>query len=201
MRLSEQAAGSQAYTLLRQDAPPDSWMVLAVKQIPRSALLAGEYLRDVTEPVRVILAADRNRESDLIDLPCAIVSDRLRDALERTGVDNIQYLRASLEQRLSDRVLGGYWIANVIGALSCVDQSVSVIENVSESYAGDLRSFHIDGHATYHLGLFRIAQDRRLIAVHERVRGALESAHLRGVLFQETTTYNGRPVTSMPRAS
>lgn len=184
------------YTLLRQNTTPDSWMALAVKQIPRAALLAGAPMRDIQEPVKVVLAAGRDRVSDYIDTPCAIVSDRMRNALERAGVDNIQYLRATLEQRVSERTFSGYWIANVFGALACVDRQESVIENASESYAGDLRGFKIDLRATYDLRLFRIAEDRRLIAAHARVRSVLEGAQLQGVLHQDPATYNGYPVSS-----
>jgi hypothetical protein len=80
--------------------------------------------------------------------------------------------------------------------LACVDHNRSGVESASESYAGDLLSFQIDQPATYGLGLFRVAEDRRLIAVHERVRLALESAHLQGVLYQDTGTYDGRAIAS-----
>jgi hypothetical protein len=182
------------YSLLRQSATPDSWMALAVKQIPRPALLSGAPLQDIQEPVRVVLAAGRDEISDYLELPCAVVSERMRSALDRAGVDNIQYLQATLEQRVSERKISGYWIANVCGALACVDREASVIERESESYAGDLRSFQIDLRATYGLGLFRVAEDRRLIAVHERVRAVLESARLHGVVFQTPSQYDGYPV-------
>ena len=184
------------YTLLRQDTTPDSWMALAIKQIPRAALLGSAPLQDIREPVQVILAAGRDRPSDYIEMPCAIGSDRIRDAFERAGVDNIQYLRASLEQRVSERTFSGYWIANVFGALACVDRNASMIENESESYSGDLRSFKIDLRATYDMSLFRIAEDRRLIAAHARVHSGLGRAQLQGVLYQDPATYNGYPISS-----
>jgi hypothetical protein len=166
-------------------------MALAVKQIPRSALLSGAPLHGIQEPVRVVLAAGRDESSDYLELPCAIVSERMRSALDRAGVDNIQYLQATLEQRISERKISGYWIANVFGALACVDRDASVIEGESESYAGDLRSFQIDPRATHDLGLFRVAEDRRLIAVHARVRAVLESAQPHGVVFQAPSQYDG----------
>lgn len=184
------------YTLLRQDATPDSWMVLTIRQIPRRVWLTGTPWQGITEPVQVVLAAGRDSASDFLELPCPVVSDRMRSALDRAGVDNIQYLRASLEQRLSDRAITGYWIANVFGTVACVDRERSVIESESESYAGYLRSFQVDLRATHALRLFRVAADRRLIAIHERVRAALEEARLRGVLYQSTSAYDGYPVSS-----
>jgi hypothetical protein len=166
-------------------------VVHIVTPVPYARQLDGAcdqagLLYDIQEPVRVVLAADRNRGSDFIELPCAVVSDRMRSALDRAGVDNIQYLRASLEQRLSDRAIGGYWIANVIGSLACVDHAESVMENASEFYAGELLDFQIDVRATHGFGLFRVAEDLRLIAVQDRVRAVLEKAQLRGVLYKET---------------
>jgi len=171
-------------------------MALAVKEIPRPALLSGAPLQNIQEPVRVVLAGGRDEISDYLELPCAVVSERMRSALDRAGVDNIQYVRATLEQRVSERTISGYWIANVFGALACVDRDASVIERESDSYPGDLRSFEIDLRATYGLGLFRVAEDRRLIAVHERVRAVLERTSLRGVLFQAPSKYDGRPVSA-----
>jgi len=182
------------YTLLRQNGSADSWMALAVEQIPRLALLSGAPLEGIVEPVRVVLAAGRDAVSDYLELPCAVVSDRMRNALDHARVDNIQYLRATLEQRVSERTFTGYWIANVFGALACVDRQASQIEDESANYAGALRSFQIDPRRTYDLSLFRIAEDRRLIAVHERVRSVLERAQLRGVLFQAPADYDGHPV-------
>ena len=153
-------------------------------------------MQGIQEPVRVVLAGGRDEVSDYLELPCAIVSERMRSALERAGVDNIQYLQATLEQRVSERKFSGYWVANVIGALACVDREASVFERASDSYAGDLRSFQIDQRATYDWGLFRVAEDRRLVAVHERVRSALERAQLRGVLFQAPSEYDGYPTSA-----
>jgi len=184
-----------SYWLLRQDAGPECWKALVVKQVGLGPLLAGAPLHGIEEPVRIILAADGNQASDFLELPSAVVSDKMRRALEQAGVNNIQYFRASLENPSLPAAVSGYWLANIIGKLSCVDLQASQFDDALDHDVGTLRSFQIDERLSYGLGLFRIAEDPRLIVVRQRVRDVLESAQLRGVLFQAPQRYDGGTIT------
>jgi hypothetical protein len=183
------------YRILRQDASCERWMALVVKNVPLGSLLTGSPLEQpIEEPVRVMLAAGRTRPSDFLDLPCFVVSSAMRAALEGAGVDNVEYFRAELHWGLSGSVIRGYCLANVIGTLACIDHGQSNFEGATSDYAGRLLSFEIDLERTYGLGMFRLAEDRRLIVVHERVRSALQVAKLTGLVFQEPRDYDGQPV-------
>jgi hypothetical protein len=183
------------YSILRQDASHDRWMALAVKNVPLGSLLNGLPLEQpIEEPVRVMLAAGRTRPTDFLELPCFVVSSAMRAALEGVGVDNVEYYRAELHLGMSDKVTLGYWLANVIGTLACIDHARSNFEGATSDYAGKLLSFEIDMERTYGFGLFRLAEDRRLIVVHDRVRAALQVAKLTGLAFQEPRDYDGQPV-------
>lgn len=100
-----------------------------------------------------------------------------------------------------DEPIIGYWLCNVIGMVACVDRERSTFEPSYGSEQGDLRGFEINPSLSYDLDLFRLAEDPRLVVVSRRVRAALEATTLRGLLFQETASYDGYPVSSEPEPS
>jgi hypothetical protein len=186
------------YCLLRQDAHPGYWMALRVQGLDADALRLGIPLEEVTVPVRVEVAAQGEGHSDILDLPCLVVSDRLRQVLECAGVDNVEYYPAVLQIEYLDEPIEGYWLANVIGTVACVDRERSQFEPRHGSETGELRAFEIDPADSLGLRLFRLAEDPRLVVVDQRVRATLEATTLRGLLLQETRTYDGYPASSEP---
>lgn len=73
----------------------------------------------IEQPVRVRLSAWGDMEADFMEKPFLVVSDRMRGALDRAGVDNAQYYPATLQGELSKREDAGYWLANIVGRLCC----------------------------------------------------------------------------------
>ncbi|MDB4987648.1 MAG: hypothetical protein JWN04_2826 [Myxococcaceae bacterium] len=187
-----------SYCLMRQDARPEYWTAMRVYGVTPEALLAGAPLEGVEEPVRVTLSAWAQGYTHILERPGLVVSDEIRKVLERAGVDNIQYFEAQLHIEFAEEPIRGYWLANVIGMVSCVDPDASTFEPSFGSETGELRGFEVDPAQTYGLSLFRLAEDPRLVVVSNRVRAALEATHLRGLLFQETRTYDGYQATSEP---
>ncbi|HEY6881547.1 MAG TPA: DUF1629 domain-containing protein [Polyangiales bacterium] len=188
-----------AYSLLRQDPAHDYWKVMGVHGMgPPDALQTGAPLATkFAEPMRVAIASWGTVYRDFMELPCPIVSTAMRRVLEQTGVDNIEYVAARLEMEFFDEPMEGYWVCNVIGTLSCVDREASSFEPGARP-DGELRSFQIDPARAYGLGLFRLAEDPRLVVVSRRVRAALEAVTLRGLAFQDTDTYDGYPLRPPP---
>lgn len=179
------------YRLLRQDFREENWSALYVEGIDLDALRLGRPMADLTAPVNVMLSAAGEEPSDFLEVPCIVVSNAMRGALERAGVDNIQYFAAELRVDWSSRVLHGFWVGNVIGIVSCVDRRVSSFESRGEGELGDLLNFTIDPALTYGLSLFRLAEDRQLVVVSPRVQAALRAAKLRGLILQDSETYDG----------
>ena len=186
------------YRLLRQDARLDCWTVMQVEGIDLDALRAGAIMPDVEEPVRVTLSAWGRRHSDLLEQPCLVVSSVTRAALSDAGVDNVEYFPATLRMEITGDVFPDYWVANVVGTVSCVDRDASAFEPVGDGPQGALRAFEVDPARTQGLLLFRLAEDRRLVLVHERVATALLAAGLQGLLLQDTRAYDGYPASTDP---
>jgi hypothetical protein len=184
------------YRLLRQDAHPNCWLPMHASGVPFAKLNLGlPFDGAIQEPVLVRLSAWGDVPSDFLERPFVVVSDAMRAALDAIGVDNIEYFEARLQQERSARVEPGFWLANVIGKVACVDRLASRFESLDDVEQGALESFRIDPALTCGLDLFRLAEDSRMLVVSPRVQRALESANLRGVLFQETATYDrGRAI-------
>lgn len=180
-----------SHYLLRQDARLDHWRAMFVEGIAPWDLLAGTPIDKAEEPVRVTLSASGQLRSDFLEHPCPVVSDAMRRVLDRCGVDNLQYFRAQLQMEYSDEILQGFWVANVIGVVACVDRDVS--SSVPSGDGQELQDFRVELGKAYGFAIFRLAEDRRVIVINERIRQAMETAGLTGVLFQDTQTYNGYP--------
>lgn len=81
----------------------------------------------------------------------------MRKGLERAGVDNVEYVPALLQIEYMDDVIDGYWLANVIGTVACVDRERSEFEPRFGREEGELRGFEIDASESLGLHLFRLA--------------------------------------------
>jgi hypothetical protein len=180
-----------SYCLLRQDARREYWTGLGLSGVQPQQRLSATMLEDVELPVRVQLSVAGTLPSDFLELPCCVMSTAMRKALERTGVDSVQYFPAQLKIDYAADVIEGYWFANVIGLVSCVDRQASTFEPSGLSEQGELRGFRVDPLRCYGLSMFRLAEDPRLVVISTRLRAVLEGAGLHGLLFQETESYTG----------
>lgn len=181
-----------SYSLLRQDARPDHWRAMYIEGIAQWDLIAGIPIETAEDPVRVTLSPEGRLRSDFLERPCPVVSDAMRRVLDRCGVDNVQYFRAELQMEYSDEIWQGFWVANVIGAVACVDSDRSTF--VRSGGTLELQGFLVDPAKAHGLSVFRLGEDKRVIVIDERIRHALQAASLSGLLIQETQTYNGYPV-------
>jgi hypothetical protein len=177
------------WRFLRQDAHPNCCFPRHASPVPIARLNCGQPMDPVEEPVLVRVSAGPEPPGDFMERPFVVVTDRMRAALERTGVDNIQYFEARVQREWSEQIEQGYWLMNVIGVLTCVDHLASGLDD--DTPLSDITSLVIDPERTYGFGIFRLAEDIRMIVVSPRVQTALQAAGLRGVLFQDASRYNG----------
>lgn len=186
------------YRLLRQDARPDLWQVAFGGDLPVDALRAGLPIDRPAGPWRATLASAADPPSDLLEFPCPLVSDAMRQALVGAGVDTVQFFPVRLDEQYGDgAVVAEYWAMNVLGAVAC---AAPLEERAAggELAEGRPAPFRIDPARTFALDLFRLAEDRRLLVVSARVAAALGAAGLRGVVLQDPATYDGRRVSTAP---
>lgn len=132
------------YRLLRQERAPERWRATYVDGIDVDAFRCGRPVSDPPATALVMLYAEGEERSDFLDLPVLIMSDAMRGALERSGIDNLQYFRAELQLDWSSRRFYGYWVANLIGTVSCVDRPASRFETTGDGEVGALLGFSID---------------------------------------------------------
>jgi hypothetical protein len=150
----------------------------------------------VDEPVLVRISASPEPTSDFMERPFTVVSERMRAALDRTGVDNVQFIEARVQREWSEQVETGYWLMNVVGVVSCVDRLASGLDCDDDVPLVDIPRLVIDRSRTLGFDIFRLAEDIRMIVVSPRVQAALVSAGLRGVLIQDPALYAGGRATS-----
>lgn len=124
----------------------------------------GVWVQDPPDSVRFVMTRNDHGElGDLVPtyLPGLVISDRFRRLLEGAGVDNVQYVAAEIEDRVNGRVIGGYFVANVIGLVDCIDMATSkvTLRAAPPGAIRFIRELHIDE-----------ARDRRAAAVPARAQ-------------------------------
>ncbi|HWV16592.1 MAG TPA: DUF1629 domain-containing protein [Cellvibrio sp.] len=132
------------------------------------------------------------------DLGCSIVSARLRQLLEESGIDNIQYFAASICERPGAEPKPGYFAANIIGLVDCIDTTRSEMRSTLDEDDGQLRIFRIrklvlkEVNSNSHL--YRVNRFSRLILIEERFKEIFAGAGIQGVrliLPERWDGYNG----------
>jgi hypothetical protein len=98
----------------------------------------------------------------------------LYQLLRATGVDNIEAFPATLSVPWTKEVLDNFVAVNVIGLVSAaaVTSSVSTGVSIEAERAGGLL-------------LFRLAESREAVVVHQRVADAVRSSEIEGMTFYE----------------
>lgn len=190
------------YLLLRQDARRDCWQVVFTDGVDVDVLWAGIPMSAPGGPARVTVASTAGHPSDFLEVPCPIVSDAMRRALDAAGVDNVEYFPAEVEEQHAEGVLvAHYWIANVVGAVACAESlptTPSIAQAAQPADDEPPPNFRVDPARARGLDLFRLAEDRSLLVVSERVADRLRAAGLRGLVLQAPEEYDGRRVNTAP---
>lgn len=136
-------------------------------------------------------AVSGDERGDIMGSLLTLFSDELKDAMTKFGVDSIDYFPVELENPNTHEIETGYWLANVLGLVGCVDMSRSVIVPRPSGAKGDLESFYVDPKRAMSLRIFRLAEDPTLIVINHELREFLRSLPLAGVRLRHTKTYDG----------
>lgn len=172
--------GIAAVGTVPDDMDPLDWM--HGKRMPPPA--AG--------PMRLPLSdSSGDLRPEIMGTLLTLFSDTLKDAMGAFGIDNIDYHPVELQHPVTKVVEQGYWLANIIGIVSCVDTTRSVIVPRPSGGKGWLKSFYVDPARASALRIFRLAEDPTLIVIDEPLRSHLRSLELAGVRLRHTKAYDG----------
>ncbi len=154
--------------------------------------VSGRRLPSPRALLQLTLAGASGEEmTDLIGGLVTVFSSELKELLARYGVDNIDYFPVELNHPVTRKVYAGYWLANVIGRVACVDLKRSTIVPRPGGSKGILESFEVDPTKVGGLRLFRLDEKPTLIVIDAGLRAQLLNAPLNGVRLRSTAAYDG----------
>lgn len=143
-------------------------------------------------PIKIPAEIDEDEEvvyTDIINPGVPLFSDKMKLALDQLGVTNIDYYPVHIIDSETKEVLAKYWLAIVIGIISCIDLDNSQFK---ESAVGRtvITKFSIDHSKTAGLNLFRFHNIPGLIIINEELKDKLSKIEFKGVSFKHTKEYN-----------
>lgn len=182
------------YYILDQDTSIEG--SAAVNDLPASMeifdWLEGKNMPGPGEGVLLDLSNNSgDYRGDIISGVITLYHTELKSALTKFGVDNIQYFPAILRNRITGKLENGYWIANIIGAIECVDMKNSVIEHRPSGIGGYLHAFEIDEKRTNGASIFRLAEAPTLVIVTEKLGCYLAESGSVGIRLIKTVNHKG----------
>jgi hypothetical protein len=129
--------------------------------------------------------------TDIMGSLLTLFSDALKSAMTQFGIGNIDYFPVELVNPLNGQVQGGWWLANVIGMISCVDAARSRIVPEPGDLPGILESFYVDESKVGNEPIFRLREKPTLIVINAALRQHIQASKLSGVRVRHTRTYDG----------
>jgi hypothetical protein len=121
-----------------------------------------------------------------------LVSARFRQSFETAGIDNIQYIPAEIRDIVKNVIHEGYFVANIIGVVDCIDMKKSklIMLPAMPDKIEDIEELHLDESRAMGLLMFRLGRRMTLIAVAERAKRQIEETGLVGVGFVPAEGYS-----------
>lgn len=135
---------------------------------------------------QVVIPADQTGTlNDALDLGGGLlVSPALRSAIETTGITTIEWFPVTVHDTPRNERRMGYSLANVIGAVRCVDFARSKLQLMPSGGIKFIDSLVLLPEAIGPTTLMvRIAEFLPLLVVREPIKRAVEAARCRGIEF------------------
>ncbi len=128
---------------------------------------------------------------DIIDSFITLYSDEIKEALSECGVDNIDYYPVRLRDQEDDSTEGGFWIANIIGLLDCIDMDKSKTKPWVTGIGVDFESIVIDEAKTNDAKIFRLKEDPTKVVINQELKDYFDETDLLvGVELIQTEDYS-----------
>jgi len=127
--------------------------------------------------------------TDIINPGVPLFSAKMKSALDKAGVSNIDYYPVLIVDYDTKDVLAEYWLAIVTDIIACIDLDNSMFE---ENKMGKtvITKFSVDHSKTAGVNLFRLHNIPGLIIINEELKEALSKIEFEGVSFKLTDEYN-----------
>jgi len=142
-------------------------------------------------PIKIPAEIDEDEEivyTDIINPGVPLFSEKMKQALDRSGVTNIDYYPVLIIDYETKEVLREYWLGIVTDIVACIDLDKS---QFNDSSAGRtvITRFSIDHAKTGGVNLFRFHNIPGLIIIDEALKEKLSAIELKGVSFKPTQEY------------
>jgi len=182
---------------LWRDRLIDSSREVVLADVPRE-VTDGRMRFDTGQPVDLSLTSSLTvtigaevRGSELTDNVLTyggwalIVSERLRNALDACGTQNVQWFPLSILDERNGRVHEGFWVGNVVGLVNCVDASKAVLDEDGIFF----RRLWIDPAKAHGLNIFRLAEFEHHVLVHHSIKESIERGGFTGLAFPDANGF------------
>jgi len=138
-----------------------------------------------------ITAGEKIVYTDIINPGVPLFSNKMKEALEQFGIDNIDYYPVELIDAETKEVLAEYWLAIVKSIVACLDTDKSqFMESSSAGGRMVIMTFSIDQSKTTGLDLFRFHNIPGLVIISEALKDKLSTLEFKGVSFRNTSEYH-----------
>ncbi len=154
-------------------------------------LLSGTKLEK--EPTYINISLSENSGDvypDIISSLITLYSTKVKQCLERCGVDNVDYYPVNIIDSKTNTINNDYWLAIISGRISCLDVENSDTE-IDILGSLDFKSFCVDEAKVDGAKIFRLHELGRLVIVNEEISQELSEVGLKGVILENTRNFDG----------
>lgn len=142
------------------------------------------------------LPAGRFPDYAVSDMGCPVVSERLKSLFDSLKIDNVQYLPAGVVERHGQPPKRGYYAANIIGLVDCIDPEASDMDaeyddNGELSIVYGIDRLVLKDAPSPAPPLYRARLFTRLILLDETLQPHIEGAAIEGVRLVRPERWDG----------
>jgi hypothetical protein len=171
---------------------------IQLSNISEWELMAGKYI----ERWDTNTIAYYNEEVEYTDFPFTgllpVYSTKLKSLMENLGIKDIQYLPLKIKRRDGAKEVDGYYIANYLKVVDCLDREQSEYQiwtkdnllfwekrpNMLGTFR-DITKAVIDVNKISNVPIFRLWGLKMMVIIRGDIKQALEEAGITGCIFRE----------------
>ncbi|WP_025663498.1 imm11 family protein [Aquimarina megaterium] len=128
------------------------------------------------------------------DMGCSVVSKRFKTFLDNLSMDNIQYFPATIIEREKEPAKEGYFVANIIGLLDCIDINLSIMDmdqDEKNTIIWSIDQLVLMEDMNNSNKIFRARYFTRIILVDELFKEAFEQTGIKGIKLISPERWDG----------
>lgn len=146
---------------------------------------APAYEQPPNEPIIASIApGDEGMMSEFWDDPVPLMTNRLFQAMQAAGIDNIDTYVAEIHEESTGKVYSDYLSFNIIGTVAAADLEKSTFDpETGPLISRDFDALVINNEATLGTLIFRLAESVNAIVVHEKVKQQIENSGINTLTF------------------